>query len=50
MKPLVIPAHAGIQGIFLLSCCLVGGFRFSWIPDHRRSAAVRNDGILGVWS
>ena len=49
MKPLfVIPAQAVIQKLFISPECLKGNLRFSWIPDHRRTAAVRNDERFGV--
>jgi hypothetical protein len=48
MKLLVIPAQAGIQRTFPLPYCRSSSFSFSWIPDQRRNAAVRNDGAYGV--
>jgi hypothetical protein len=49
MKPLVIPAQAGIQKIFLLRRGLRDRFRLFLDSGSRRKAAVRNDESLGVY-
>jgi len=50
MITFVIPAQAGIQRIFLLRRGLRDPFLLFLDSGSRRSAAVRNDEVSGVWS